>query len=263
MGLFTNAKRRQASAPARPGTAPLASGRRLRSQLSPGECAELLGQVFDGYRPRRYRELPPLVPAGIQWTAAQGAPSFALSGDDDSDDFLLFTFADAGGATEAGIFPLGSGDARLTLKVVGHWKQRDQSLSSVGTWAPGTVRLTPPPIEDALVDGTLQAAGYPLTPPNRAKVAEQFTMMFLVKCQEFVGSREGARGAERFVNTHKERADWTSLTGPLRSALSLLAEWEPAVLPYVQDLPLRCRALLLEWDGDGASSVWSHLETAQ
>ena len=260
MGLFKSAKRQHDSGTVHRGSAPLASGRRLRSSLSPEGCAELLEQVFDSYRPRRHRDLPPLVPTGIQWTAAEGMPSLAVSGDDDSDDFVLFTLAGAHAGTEAGVFPLGSGDARLTLSVIGHWKQRDNSLASVGTWAPGTVRLTPPPIGDDLIDGTLQAAAYPLTPGNRAEIAQQFTMMFLVKCQEFVSSREGARGAERFVATHKQSADWTSLTGPLRSALQLLAEWEPGVLPYVQDLPLRCRAILLDGVDDG---VWSDLETTR
>jgi len=260
MGLFKSAQRQHDSGTARRGSGPLGSGRRLRSDLSPEGCAELLGQVFGGYRPRRHPDLPPLVPTGIQWTATEGMPSLAVSGDDDSGDFVLFTLAGAHGGTEAGVFPLGRGDARLTLSVIGHWKQRDNSLASVGTWAPGTVRLTPPPIGDDLVDGTLRAAAYPLTPGNRAEIAQQFTTMFLVKCQEFVSSREGARGAERFVARHKQSADWTSLTSPLRSALQLLAEWEPGVLPYVQDLPLRCRAILLEGVGEG---VWSNLEATR
>lgn len=261
MGLFTGAKRQQAGDVALAGTAPLASGRRLRSSRKPEECAEILQQVFDGYRPRRHPSMPPLVPTGIRWMSADGTPSIAVSGSDEADDFLLFTLADAGGGTEAGIFPLGSGDQRLRLSAVGHWKQRDASLSSIGTFAPNTVRLTPPPIADSLVDETLRAAGCQLTPANRAKIAETFTMMFLVKCQEFVSSREGARGAERFLALHKQRADWSSLTGPLRSALQLLAEWEKGVLPYIQDLPLRCRALLLE-DVAADDGVFSGLEKA-
>ena len=71
-------------------------------------------------------------------------------------------------------------------------------------------------------------------------------MLFLFKGQEFVGIREGARGAQRFVESYKKRADRTSLTGPLRSALQLLAEWEPGMLQYMRDLPLRTRAIPLE-----------------
>jgi hypothetical protein len=258
MGLFTREKRQQGGSAARSGIAPLGSGRRLRSDLSPRDCVEVLQQVFDGYRPRRYQDLPPLVPTGIQWTPAEGSPSLAVSGDDDSNDFLLFTLADVGRGTEAGIFPLGSGDARLALSVAGHWKQQDNSLTSIGTWPARTAWLTPPPIEDSIVDGTLQAAGYPLTPGNRAKIAQLFTTMFLVKCQEFVSNQEGAQRAERFVATHTQRADWSSRAGPLRSALQQLAEWEPGVLPYVQDLPLRIRSILLQ-AAAGNVGVWSEL----
>lgn len=71
-------------------------------------------------------------------------------------------------------------------------------------------------------------------------------MVFLARCQELVSTGEGAHGAQRFARSYAERADRTSLTGPLRSALQLLAEWEPGVLPHVQDLPLRARAILLD-----------------
>ena len=202
------------------------------------------------------------MPTGIQWMAPEGQPSLAVSGNDESDHFLLFTLAPAPYGTEAGIFPLGSGDARLTLSVVGHWKRNDNSLSSTGTWPPNTVRLAPPPIDDRLIDGTLLAAGYPVTPGNRAKLAQHFSMLFLIKCQEFVSSREGARGAERFVDNHKQSADGASLSGPLRSALQLLAEWEPGVLPYIQDLPLRCRAMLLERVGSDGG-IWSEFEPSR
>jgi hypothetical protein len=253
MGLLPGTKRQRARVAAGPGTMLLGSGWCLHSSYRPEDCAEILQKVFDSYRPRRYRDVPPLVPAGIAWTPAKAEPAFALCGYDDSGDFLLFTFTDAREGTDASIFPLGSWRARLTPSVAGHWQQHDSSLSSIGTWGPGAVRLTPPPVGDVLVDETLQTAGYPLTSGNRATLAEQFTMLFLVKGQEFVGNQDGARGVHRFVESYKKRVDRTSLTGPLRSALQLLAEWEPGVLPYMQDLPLRTRAILLERidNGDG------------
>ena len=258
MGLLPGTKRQRFGATAGPGTMLLGSGWCLHSSCRPEDCAEILQQVFDSYPRRRHRDAPPLVPAGVEWTPAKAEPAFALCGHDDSDDFLLFTFSDARGGTDASIFPLGSWHVRLTPSVVGHWQQRDSSLYSIGAWGPGAVRLTPPPIGDVLVDETLQAAGYPLTPSNRAKLAKQFTMLFLVKGQEFVGGREGTRGAQRFVESYKKRADRTSLIGPLRSALQLFAEWEPGMLPYIQDLPLQTRAILLERldDDDG---FWSDL----
>lgn len=164
MGLFQSAKPQRAGTAA-PGTAALGSGVRLRSNLPPQTCAQILEQIFDGYRPRRYPDL------------------------------------------------------------------------------------------------SLQAVGYPLTPGNRARLAQQLTMMLLIKCQEIISSQEGPRGAERFIETHKRRADRTSLTGPPRSALHMLAEWNPGVLPYIQDLPLRYRAMLLI-RVDQPGGFWSELEKA-
>ena len=258
MGFLPGTKCQRAHVTAGPGTMLLGCGWCLHSSYRPEDCAEILQQVFDSYCPRRHRDVPPLVPAGIEWTPAKAEPAFALCGHDDSDDFLLFTFTDARGGTDASIFPLGSWHARLMPSVVGHWQQRDSSLYSIGTWGPGAVRLTPPPIGDILIDETLQAASYPLTPSNRAKLAQQFTMLFLVKGQEFVGSREGTRGAQCFVENYKKHADRTSLIGPLRSALQLFAAREPGMLPYIQDLPLQTRAILLE-RVDDADGFWSHL----
>lgn len=130
-----------------------------------------------------------------------------------------------------------------------------------GTWPHGTVRLTPPPISDGLLDSTLQVGGYPLTPGNRARLAQQLTMMLLIKCQEIISSQECPRGAERFIETHKRHADRTSLTGPPRSALRMLAEWNPGVLPYIQDLPPRYRAMLLIRVNQ-PGGFWSELEKA-
>jgi hypothetical protein len=259
MGIFTKGKSQPAGSAQRPGTAVLASGRRLRSALSPPDCVTALEQVFGTYRQRRYRDLPHLVPCGIQWLRDGGTAPLAVCGSDESDNFLLFTLAATTGGTDAGIFPLGSGDARLALSVVGHWKRADGSLSSTGTWPAGTVLLTAPPVDDQLLDGTLLAAGYPVIPANRARLAQQLFEMFLVKSHQFIQSKSGSSTADRFVDDQKRRADWTSLTGPLRSTLQALGEWQAGVLPYVQDLPLRCCALLLE-PGGGDAPVWSQME---
>jgi hypothetical protein len=255
--MFTRDKRPQRGSP-RAAVMPFGSGRRLRSDLGPEDCLQVLLQVFDGYRPRRRPDMSPLVPAGIRWTATDSAPSVAVSGIDESDTFVLFTLATTEHGAEAGIFSLGEDN----LAVAGHWKQQDRSLTSVGSWPSGTVCLTPPPVDESLVYGTLQAAGYPVTSGNVAKTARQFVMLFLVKCQEFVSSREGARGAERFMAAHQQ---WQQQGAPtlaelLQAPLRLLAEWESAVLPYVQDLPLRIRSIMLERAGDGDNGFWSELE---
>ena len=259
MGLFTRDKRQQDGDAVRVAEGPLRSGRRLRSDLSPEECLQVLEQIFDGYRPRRRPDMKPLVPTGIRWTAADGVPSIAVSGDDQSDDFVLFTLAPAGRGTDIGTFRLVDGD----FTVEAQWKQRDSSLASVGSWPPKTVYLTPPPVDESLVYETLRSAGYPATPGNVSKVAQQFTVMFLMKCQEFVSNKEGARGAERFMRTYQqwEHQGSPSLTDLLQAPLRLLAEWNPAVLPYVQDLPMRTKSIMLDVErtrDDG--SAWSELE---
>jgi hypothetical protein len=259
VGIFTKSKGPQAGSQAPPGTEVMGSGRRLQSSLPPQQTAEILQDIFEGYKPRKYPELPRLVPTGIQWTAPEATPVLALSGTGQSDDFLLFTFAATPGGTQAGLFPPGSGDARLTLSVVGHWKMRDNSLSSTGTWPAATVRLTPPPVTDQLVDATLTAAGYPLTPANRQRLATMMYDMFLAKCWEFIGGQSGQSVAQRFVDGQRRAADRNSLTGPIRAALQGLAEWNSGVLPYIQDLPYRVHALLMETARAGAG-VWQDMD---
>lgn len=260
MGIFSKSKSPQTAGNRAPaGTGAMGSGRRLRSALPPQQCAQLLQEIFEGYKPRKYPQLPRLVPTGIQWTAQEGTPSLALSGADQADDFLLFTFAVVPGGTQAGLFPLGSGDARLTLPVVGHWKMRDNSLSSTGTWPAGTVRLTPPPVTEQLVDSTLTAAGYPVTPANRQRLAAMMFDMFLVKCFEFIRSQSGEGVANRFIDTQRRNADWNSPAAPLRAALQALAEWNSGVLPYIQDLPYRVHALLLE-GAEAGDGIWKDMD---
>ena len=98
MGLLPGTKRQRFGATAGPGTMLLGSGWCLHSSCRPEDCAEILQQVFDSYRLRRHRDVPPLVPVGIEWTPAKTEPAFALCGHDDTDDFLLLTFTDANGA---------------------------------------------------------------------------------------------------------------------------------------------------------------------
>lgn len=259
MGFFSKSKTSRASNPATAGTGAMGSGRRLQSSLTPQQCAQVLQEIFEGYTPRKYPELPHLVPTGIQWTAQEGVPVLALSGSDQTDDFLLFTFATVPGGTQAGLFPLGSGDARLNLPVVGHWKMRDNSLTSTGTWPAATVRLTPPPVTDDLVDSTLAAAGYPVTPANRQRLAAMMFDMFLTKSWEFIRGQSGEGVAKRFIDAQRQAANWDSLTGPIRAALQALAEWNTGVLPYVQDLPYRVRALLIEAARTRAG-VWENMD---
>lgn len=248
---------RAASGKAAAGTAYLSAGRRMRSSRSPEQCAALLLKVFDGYRPRKYPELPPLVPAGVRWHAEQAVPTISLSGKDEADHWLLITLAPVQGATEIGIFAL----EEQPLSVVGHWKGRDQSLTSTGRWPARTVELAPPPVSDEIVASTLTANGFPATSRNLRAMGGHLFNQFLAKAYTFVNGQDGEEAAKRFIAAQRRRADYSSLAGPLRSTMQALGEWNNQVLPYIQDLPLRVRALLLDFaDGSGNGGIWAELD---
>lgn len=253
----TRTEPRAVSGKAATGTAYLPAGRRLGSSRNPEQCAALVMQVFDGYRPRKYPELPPLAPAGVRWHATQSAPAIALSGKDQADKWLLITLAPVQGGTEIGIFALED----HPLSVVGHWKTGDLSLTSTGTWPARTVELAPPPVSDEIVTTTLTANGYPATPANLQIMGNHLFDQFLAKAYTFINGQDGAKAAERFIAEQRQRADYGSLAGPLRSTLQALAEWNNQVLPYIQDLPLRARALLLYMAAEtGNGGIWADID---
>jgi hypothetical protein len=264
MGLFTKSAARGSGNLAATGIGCLDTGRRLRSSNAPQESARVLAQVFGGYRAQKYPELPPLVPSGVRWLGDQGSPAIALSGMDESGDFILLTLAPGpGGGTDAGIFPLGSGPGRLSMSLVGHWKTRDSSLSSVGQWPARTAALTVPPINDRLISDTLAAAGYPASPANLRRMAGVYLDQFLVKSYQFIEGTQGQGVAKRFIDDQRRRADFTELTGPLRMTLQALANWNSGVLPYVQDLPYRAKGVLLDVArANPGAGIWADMQAA-
>jgi hypothetical protein len=262
MGLFT-----KSTPPANksPGRAPLASGRRLRSRLAPRECATLLEEVFGTYRSRSstmHQEMPLLAPSGVRWTAADGKPSRSLSGFDRDMQFLLITLGKAtDGTTDAGIFTLGADQVRDP--VIGDWKARDQSLTLAGLWPASTAWLTRPPVKDGYIDDILAIAGYPATPSNQFRVADLLFRMMLIKCEEFIQTRQSQAAAREFTRAQKARADWSSApVSPLRALLQALAERDTDFLPYMQDVPMRMRAVALNAAAmkHAKQEVWHNLD---
>jgi hypothetical protein len=257
MGLFAKSK----PPSTRPlGQAPLDSGRWLRSRLAPQGCATLLEQVFSTYRAPVHQKMPLLVPAGVRWTDEEGTPVLCLSGFDKNTHFLLITLgAAADGTTNAGVFLLGTGEDRLRHPVIGDWKTRDSSLTSIGTWPANTAWLTPPPISDGYIADMVAAAGYPATPANQFRIADMVFRMMQLKCEEFIRTGQSQAVAKGFTRTQQARADWSSPVGPLRALLQALAEWDADFLPYMQDVPLRMRAVALAATAS-KNSIWHQLE---
>jgi len=243
MGLFS--RKPEAPQPTA-GYSRLGSGRRLSSSRSVPDCLEVLTAVVSSYRPER-QGMPPLRPATCVWRVPNGSePTAAVSCEDDRQDFLLASFTKAPGGTEIGLFPLGSGDQRLVLPIVGHWKQHDSSLSSIGTYPALTALLGVPTAPEDLAQSTLSMAGLPLTWENINEANEKIFEMILIKSWEFIESQESSTVATRHLEAVKRTAERLPPPAAIQSALDALAAWNSGVIPYIQDLPWRCRAILLE-----------------
>jgi hypothetical protein len=124
----------------------------------------------------------------------------------------------------------------------------------------GTVALTVPVLPADYLILTLQAAGYVAAPDNLWQLERHVAQLLRAKAHEIIGSRDrgfvGSRDrgfAERFVATHENASP--------QAVLDNLGSWDPAVLPYIQDLPYRVRAILLERDQNGRlnAAVWSRM----
>ncbi len=237
----------------------LGSGRRLCSRLTLTECIANLEAILLSYRPSIYLHMPPYVFPGWQWNGSQEqSPNTVISFEDSNNDFLLAAFWPDSNGTECGLFPLGSGDERLSaLPIIGHWKQRDSSLTSIGVVPRGQITLAPPRVPDQFFDEILRTAGFPSTPRNIEKIRTKIGEMFILKAQQFIASDDPG-SADRFVQSHKYAGN------PSRefcqSVLDDLAAWNPNLLPYMQDLPMRCRAIVLEAVDYPSGSMWEEYE---
>lgn len=255
MGLFSRRPAGQ-STPQRQKPVVMGSGRKLRSDLGVQDCADLLVRLLAGYSEPRYEHLPPAVPAGHIWLGSGPEPAVALCCNDDRGEFLLVVLWGSEGGTEIGMFPLGAGDDRLTLPMIGHWKGQDRSLSSTGSFPHGSIALQPPVLPPDFLEGTLSGAGFPVDRSTMAAARSRIVQMFLIKAQEFIGSQD-QRLAARFVEEHR----LTPMNAEALPQLILndLGAWNPGVLPYIQELPYRVRAILLERDPAGRPG-WSPYE---
>lgn len=237
----------------------LGSGRRLRSGLTLTDCTANLEAILLSYRPPSYAHIPPYVFPGWRWNGSQQlSPETVISFEDSNNDFLLASFWPDRSGTEFGLFPLGSGDERLSaLPIIGHWKQRDSSLTSIGVVPGGQIALAPPRVPDGFFDEILRTAGFPSTPRNIEKIRTKIGEMFLAKAHQFIASDDPG-SADRFIQSHRDAGS------PLRefcqSILDDLAACNPNLLPYMQDLPMRCRAIVLEALDYPVSSMWDEYE---
>jgi hypothetical protein len=227
---------------------PLGKGRKLQSNNSISKTLELLDSLLASYREPRYGEMPGFVYPGWEWIDSAGpAPDCVISFDDDRDLFMLLCLWTDGSGMQAGMFPLGGGEDPMMIPMIGHWKQRDSSLSSIGNFPPGSVFLSPPIVNNAYVEEIISTAGCQVSARNVELTSEQIHKMFCIKAHQFIASEDPGL-ADRFVSSHSwfMGADISNAQGVLDD----LCQWNFGVLPYVQDLPMRVRRIIFEVPAD-------------
>lgn len=254
MGFFRRMTASYASE--QPAVPPMGSGRRLRSDLAIADCLTTLDGLLRSYREPKYPQMPSYVPVEWVWNSPETPPSTVVSFTDADDDFLLAAFWPVGDGSELALFPLGSGDERLQgMAIIGNWKRFDGSLSSIGVVPGGTITLAAPLLPDDYLEEIVAAAGFPVAPRNVLLIGEKVAQSFLIKAIQFL-STESDAAAARFQRTHV--FDGGEIDEFCQSLLDDLVASHPGMLPYVQDLPARVRAILLD-AVDAPGSFWEQL----
>jgi hypothetical protein len=251
------------TAASRPRVPPLGSGRRLTTSQNVVQCISLLESLLATYRTPKYQHLPPYAFPRWAWHGPSAAPTTVVACDDQAEDFMLIAIWPAGTGSELGVFPLGSGDDRLeSLPLIDDWAARDATLRSAGTYGPGLISLAPPQVTRGFTEELLTIAGYPHTPHNLARATRQLAIMFLVKAQELISAQD-PRAAQRFARRHAaDKFFGARPASPpedyLNWILTDLASWNPGFLPYIQELPVRLRAIML--NSLGKAPFWNELQ---
>lgn len=236
----------------------MGSGLHLQTNLDADGCMSTLDSLLRSYRTPKYKHLPSYFRAGWVWNQPDDRPpDTVVSFTDASDEFILATFWSSNQGSELGLFPLGSGDDRLAaMPIVEDWNARDKSLSSVGVVPAGSITLRAPRIDEAFFAEMAESAGLPAQQPIVEAVGLKVGEMFLIKAYEFLSSQD-QRAYEHFRQTH--HFDGGPLDEFCQATLDDLTAYEPGLLPYIQDLPMRVRAIMLEQTGTDGSSFWTDL----
>lgn len=249
MGLFDKLRQQRS---ARASAALPVPGSHLRTEASASRCVSALDEVLSTYRPRRYQHLPHVVDCGYGWRAPSREPHRVVCFTDHENDFVMVAFWDTATGSQAAVFPVHSNSHQGPTSVIAHWRTRDPTLATIGVIPAGSIALQEPTIPGNYIAGTLQAAGYPTTATNMADMHDMMLRQHLIKAHQFISSEDPVV-ADAFVERHKRRAD-------LQALVQGLGEWNAAVLPYIQDLPWRIRAIMLEPENLQRSDFWASLE---
>ena len=257
MGLFSSEQRLPgiAAEPPAPGR-----GLTLTSALDEDGCLRALGRTLLTFRVPEYTHLPTFTEASWAWHGEPGqAPRKVLICADRAGDYVLVALWPDPRGCRIGLVPLG-GDQRsgeLECSVLVAWRLRDLSLSRPAAGlAAGLIRLVPPVLPSGWVAEIVSAAGYPPTRRNIQIAARAAGSLFLGRAELFTEHRE-PRAARRFVRRHSRRQPMNEAA--LQEIIDDLAGTDPGVVPYLQWLPVRARALMLEHVQD-RGTFWGDLD---
>lgn len=242
--LIDRAERQLATTRTALGAPPMGAGQRLRSARSVAGCLDTLEVVIDAFRSRAYVHLPVFDVAGAEWTGPGAAPDQVVSFDDVQGELVVVALWTVEGGTRIGLFPLGGDDRGLSaLLLVARWRRYDASLTPDGVMPGGQLTLRSPAVPEGFVAETLRLGELPHTPRNVELVGTKLTEMVLLKAMQLIASGDEA-AATRFAEAHADRAG--SFEAHMQTILDDLGAWNAGVLPYVQGVATRCRAILLD-----------------
>lgn len=255
MGLFS---RSQPTPTSRGIPGRLGPGRRIRVEAQLEQVADALESIVETYKPRQYPELPRVVPAGWTWLGLdEDRPDLVNSAVNHIGDPLYITLKSIPRETECGIFdPLGRGDGRVLSSLVRDLERRMPSIRSAEPFPPGTLVMAPPPIANGIIDDILVTAGRSLTGNNRTAIADAFLTNVKLKAAQAIEVKSDRAEALKSLD------EWARIPGePLAVAAAVLqyvADWDIRLVPYIQDFPLRVRAVMVR-NSHTAGSFWDDL----
>jgi len=251
----------------------MGSGLRLSSQHSVSRCLEFLERMILKYRqpiPSSFHSgnnehIPPYFHPGWVWNGAPAQePVVVVSFADRDKHFILMAFWPKESGAEIGVFPLGGETERgRYLAVADEWEQLDGSVMRCGLFEPGLITLSVPSLPRQFFVEVLQVAGFPATENNVAQIASSLGRVLTMDAQNFIATRDKV-AADKFVSEHS--AERFHVKFPSRRIeefpawiLSELVNWSADFLPYIQELPMRRRAIIL--DGIGLDvPLWRMLD---
>lgn len=260
MSLFTR-ERRPSRTAADPVT--LGPGLTVTSALDPEGCLRALDQALLSFRVPEFTHLPSFTAAGWIWTAepaeAPAPGTVIICADRTGDDVLVALWPGPRGA-RIGLFPVRGGEEqvdRLHRSLLADWRLCDTSLSvAPGGLDAGLIGLAPPVLAGGYADEILSAAGYRCTQRNTQVVMRAAGSLFLARAQQFVAHRK-PRAARRFVR--RNALPQPVSAAALQQIIDDLARWDPGMLPHVQWMPMRARAIMLERSQD-RETFWGDLD---